>query len=688
VTRKRGVNHAGAAWAAAVAGAWLVAVACRTMQGGVTSTPAGAPTTALDLAESVPQPSIRVGIQPGVARASIGADSGVVVRGRAPAESAIRVRALPRATFRTTPAGRLRLLETGDELELASVAPTVPSELLQADAAPYRGLLEVRPAEAGTLTVVNIVSLEDYLRGVIPNELSPQAFPQIEALKAQAVAARTYALSHLGDYSSKGYDVCATPSCQVYRGQSSEHPLTDRAVEETKGIVATWHGRAIHAFYTSTCGGHTEGGDVIFDDDAPYLRGVACVPESSSRFAVRTTSAPRRDLPGGPETAHDVALLEALGVVDAAEAAPARLEGIPTDAEVRAWAARLQAALHRSGCDSPVNGALARRATFARYLVASACWSERAERLLAPGDAEYLSQAEDTAKLDHEERQALALLVHEGLVSPTADNTLRPDAALTRAGALALLAGVAEKAGAPAIAQGELAGLALGSLSVLHGEAADSHPLDPAVRLFRDLDGVHAGASELRLSVGERVVYVERDGRVVYLEAEQSRRGAASDSSSRYYNWEVRMSPDDVAAAIARYGSVGRVRDIVPKRLGVSGRVVELEVVGAQGQLDLKGLRVRWGLGLRENLFVINRETGPRGEIERFVITGKGWGHGVGLCQVGAFGMAQAGARFDEILKHYYTGVSLSAPDSGKAAAALGPERPGARFFDTRRAPS
>ena len=130
-----------------------------------------------------------------------------------------------------------------------------------------------------------------------------------------------------------------------------------------------------------------------------------------------------------------------------------------------------------------------------------------------------------------------------------------------------------------------------------------------------------------------------------------------------------------MAKAIARYGSVGQVRDIVPKRLGVSGRVVELEVVGAEGQLDLKGLRVRWGLGLRENLFVINRETGPRGEIERFVITGKGWGHGVGLCQVGAFGMAQAGSTFDEILKHYYTGVSLTLPDPAGRPRRAGPDR-------------
>jgi stage II sporulation protein D len=172
--------------------------------------------------------------------------------------------------------------------------------------------------------------------------------------------------------------------------------------------------------------------------------------------------------------------------------------------------------------------------------------------------------------------------------------------------------------------------------------------------------------------VGDRVVYVEREGRVVYLEAEQTRRGAAADRGSRYYNWEVRLAPDDVSRSLARYGSVGRVLDLVPKRLGVSGRVVELGVVGSEGQLDLKGLQVRWGLGLRENLFVVNREKGSRGEVERFVITGKGWGHGVGLCQVGAYGMAQAGSTFEQILKHYYTGIRLS-HDPRFARVDLGP---------------
>ena len=64
-------------------------------------------------------------------------------------------------------------------------------------------------------------------------------------------------------------------------------------------------------------------------------------------------------------------------------------------------------------------------------------------------------------------------------------------------------------------------------------------------------------------------------------------------------------------------------------------------------------------LGLRENLFVIDRETDSLGQVERFVISGKGWGHGVGLCQVGSFGMAQAGSTYEQILKHYYSGIRL-----------------------------
>jgi stage II sporulation protein D len=312
-----------------------------------------------------------------------------------------------------------------------------------------------------------------------------------------------------------------------------------------------------------------------------------------------------------------------------------------------------------------VEGAFARRGHFFRHLVESLCWQERAERLLAPGDPEYLLRLEDRRDLaDDGERTAAAILIEEGILSPFPDNTLRPAAALSRAQAVKLLARAAEKVGAPGLVSAEFHGTAGGLLTVVEGgaESERSYLLDPAVRLFRDLEGVRASASELSLAVGDQVRYVlGESGRVVFLEGQQSRRGVAADRDSRYYRWEVRMTPAEVAKAVTRYGTVETVRDVVPRRVGVSGRVVELAVLGGREreELVLRGLKVRFGLGLRENLFVIDRETDARGAVRRFVFTGKGWGHGVGLCQVGAFGMARSGSAFEDILKHYYTGVAL-----------------------------
>ena len=82
-----------------------------------------------------------------------------------------------------------------------------------------------------TLTIVNELPLEEYLRGVVPNELSPTTFGQIEALKAQAVAARTYIQRNLGQYKNEGYDICATDACQVYFGAGTEDPLATQAVD-------------------------------------------------------------------------------------------------------------------------------------------------------------------------------------------------------------------------------------------------------------------------------------------------------------------------------------------------------------------------------------------------------------------------------------------------------------------------
>lgn len=556
-------------------------------------------------------------------------------------------------------ADRVRLLEADQEFSEALVVPTLAQEELWVDGAAYRGVLAVRLGDGG-LTVVNIVHIEDYLRGVVPNELSPLAYPQIEALKAQAIAARTYALRNLGQFAARGYDICATPACQVYRGRSSEHALTDRAVSETRGQIAAWHGKPVNALYTSTCGGHTENASNVFEGEtAAYLRGVACTPERSAWSFVRT-SAPERAVASEPGLERDLALLQALEVLGGPGEAAA-LKGAASGEELRRWTSRLVAALHRKACAVAPAANVAERGAFFVHLISSLCWEERAERLLAPGDAEYLLQVEDRDALQAEaETRAAALLVQEGILPLYSDNTLRPRVAVTRGDALQLLAATARRAGAPGLIAAEFRGLEGSQLAVKVGDAMQTYPLDDQVRLFRALDGSPLAASALGLAAGDRVSLVAQAGLVTFLESEQSRLGASADRNSRYYRWEMRLTPADVARSIARYGSVGAVRDIVPRRLGVSGRVVELSISGSEGELVLTGLKIRWALGLRENLFVIDRETGADGSVARFVFTGKGWGHGVGLCQVGASGMAQAGASTEAILKHYYTGVEIA----------------------------
>jgi peptidoglycan hydrolase-like amidase len=142
----------------------------------------------------------------------------------------------------------------------------------------YRGDLLVYLNPRGRLNVINELPLEDYLRGVVPGEMGPEQYGRIEALKAQAVAARTYALRNLGEFRGEGYDICATPRCQVYHGLGAEHPLSDRAIAETEHQVLVHHGELVDARYSATCGGHTEDGDLVFPNGhAPYLKGVPCV---------------------------------------------------------------------------------------------------------------------------------------------------------------------------------------------------------------------------------------------------------------------------------------------------------------------------------------------------------------------------------------------------------------------------
>lgn len=138
----------------------------------------------------------------------------------------------------------------------------------------YRGWVELRKKKNGLLLVVNDLDLEEYLKGVIAAEIPPDW--ELEALKAQAVASRTYAVHEKRTAGTRPYHILSTIMSQVYHGINGEHKKAVLAVTETTGLILTHRGEIIPAFFHANCGGHTENASKIWGIDAPYLKGVDC----------------------------------------------------------------------------------------------------------------------------------------------------------------------------------------------------------------------------------------------------------------------------------------------------------------------------------------------------------------------------------------------------------------------------
>ncbi|RKD34662.1 SpoIID/LytB domain-containing protein [Thermohalobacter berrensis] len=122
------------------------------------------------------------------------------------------------------------------------------------------------------LITINYVTLKHYLYGVVPREMSPN-WP-LEALKAQAVAARNYALTSMYRHADEGYDLCDTIHCQVYGGYDWERSRSNRAVDETSGKILKYKGNLVVTYFHSSSGGYTENSENVWSTRVPYLRGV------------------------------------------------------------------------------------------------------------------------------------------------------------------------------------------------------------------------------------------------------------------------------------------------------------------------------------------------------------------------------------------------------------------------------
>ena len=528
---------------------------------------------------------------------------------------------------------------------------------------PYRGRIEVFANLRGTLTIVNELGLEDYVRGVVANELSPGGYPALEAQKAQAIAARTYALKNRGQFMAQGFDILPTTRSQVYRGLTSENSLSTRAVDETRGVIATYQGEPINALYTSTCGGRTEDSERIFNDVLPYLRAHECSGETFDRFVIRTSREPAElQDDANVVLVRDVSLLLTQNFGTLRErVSDSWLSADASVSEVRNWLTNVARVARQA---APATGEdVNRPPAFASALALAVFGESRAGTLLNDADAGYLLAVKDAQDVPAPNRADLAMLLRDGHLSVYPDATLRPRMPLSRARVLHAIARILEtrnllqlqKANARPASDGQL---------ILRSSKGKDQPIrvNPDAFLFRYLGERPYSVSSVALVGGEPVTYhLAANGQIDYLEVKPAANGAAADRFSPFTNWTRGLSVAQVQARLARAArGIGPIVDLRVVSRGASHRVTDLEIVGTNGTAHVRGGRIRSALGLREQLFVIDREYDESGRVTEFVFTGRGWGHGVGMCQVGAYGLARQGWSAEKILKSYYSGIELT----------------------------
>jgi stage II sporulation protein D len=554
--------------------------------------------------------------------------------------------------------------------------PSSGASFLRLDGKPYRGFFDVFLNPSGQITVVNQLGMEEYLLGVVPAEISPTSYPASAALAAQAVAARTYALKNMGQRRSEGFDLSPDARSQVYSGVSGERDAASDAVRQTSGLAIYYQGSLIDAMYMSTCGGRTEDFSNVFDGPpVPYLKSVFCAvengPEAGETILLGTHQLDQVLLADDGTLANrNLEFAQLLGITDeGSRLSPELLAGPAAEDELVRWVDNARKITSKAQqAQIPSRSGIATRAGFLRYAAESFFGLDEIKRKISAGDlAYYLGNLKDGPGVPESTRHALCYLMQAGLWHPSSDNAVQPKAPVKRSEALFLLLRWVESVRPEIMRKGTFVGSVPNAsesvplIRVKWGTQTQDFRLSSDLHLFRRDSGRITPVTKVQIIGNEKLIFhLNSLGAIDLMEIELNPTGAASDRYSPVATWDVTLTRAAVGEKLRSLaGSTGEFRDLKAARTGNSGRAVQIQVTGSRGSVILNGYKVRNALGLRDTLFTISREPNPDGSIASFTFHGRGWGHGVGLCQVGAFGMAKAGRSYEEILKTYYQGVQI-----------------------------
>lgn len=536
--------------------------------------------------------------------------------------------------------------DEGDSYTLSTASllvQPVTAETVRIGEKHYRGAARVWINSRGLINEINELNMEDYVRGVVPNEMGPKFFDELEGLKAQALAARTYVISRLGDFSSEGFDICPTPACQVYGGFSTEDPLSDQAVRETAGMIITYEGKPIDALYTSTCGGETSDVGIMFPTrHEPYLKRARCVELDLVTIAGRADGPLLTDIQGDARLFATVAGLRETNSWSSHEVA-----------EAVTAAARL-AGMTLAQTAAPASS---RRADVLTYLAGAWDLAPAARALTLPEDRKYFFP---TTASDTPAQLAAAFLIKYGVTPAQSVDRIDMSAAMPREELYALLFSWLHEYEAVRETTGKILAIDGRTISFKAAGKSWKFTLPAGIPAFRKVQERVQESRSIPVLIGDRAsVYQWRNDTPFAVVVQANYDGASFDRTASFANWTRTYRADDLVKSIASRNAIQQLVDLQPVRVDESSRVAELNVVAEGGRvITLKGLPIRWSLGVPDNLFRIVKSKDPDG-MDRYTFFGKGWGHGVGMCQVGAYGMAFRGWTAEQIVKRFYTGVEI-----------------------------
>ena len=494
----------------------------------------------------------------------------------------------------------------------------------------------------GLINVINELNFEDYLFGVVPAEMGPKIYDELEALKAQAIAARTYAVRNLGQFRLEGFDICPGPACQAYKGFSGEEELSNRAVRETAGQILTYQGKPIDALYTATCGGETSDVGTMFPGrNEPYLRRARCIELELVSVQGREES------PLLTEVQMQARVFAAIANLETGSAWTAREVGASVDTVLQLTGAAPVVSRPRSS----------RRRDVLEFLSVALRLEQKAAVLMMPEDRGYFFPARSDR--DSSASKAAGLLIKYGLVPAQAVDRVDLDVAMPREELHALLLSWLREHAALSEATGKIALVSGRRLTLKSEGKTTNYQLPVGIPVFRRVEDRYQEAASVPVMIGDRASLLQVRGGPAALIVQANVDGASFDRTSSFSNWTRSYRADDLVTSINRRNPIQQLVDLRPITIDASQRVAEMEVTAEGGRkFMLRGLPVRWSLNVPDNLFVFDKTRDADG-VDRYTFFGKGWGHGTGFCQVGAYGMAFRGWSAERILKNFYTGVEL-----------------------------